>query len=241
MEKGYTYIWIMFVVALTGITLAAAGQVWRTEARREKEKELMFVGEQFRQAIGSYYESSPGMPKRFPDSLEKMLSDNRFPTIKPHLRKIFTDPMTGTSEWGLVKRPGTAITGIYSLSTQTPLKRANFPERYTSFGEAKDYRDWKFIYSPGDAGGTLPQSQPQPGGQPQTEPGRQPQIEPGRQPQTRPQPGFGGQAQPESQRPERPFSTDEDPEPSPFPTSPNPSTDSDSDSQFPATPAPTVR
>jgi type II secretory pathway pseudopilin PulG len=237
MEKGYTYVWIMFVVALTGITLAAAGQIWRTEARREKEKELMFVGEQFRQAIGSYYESSPGMPKRYPDSLEKMLSDNRFPTIKRHLRKIFADPMTGTSEWGLVKRPGTGITGIYSLSTQTPLKRANFPERYASFGEAKDYRDWKFIYSPGDAGGTLPQSQPQPGGQPQTQPGRQPQ--------TGPQPGLGGRTQPQSQRPERPLSPDEDPETSPFPTSPSRSTDADSDpdsdSQFPATSPPTLQ
>lgn len=160
-EKGFTYIWMMFVVAMIGITLAGAGQVWRTEARREKEKELMFVGEQFRQAIGSYYESSPGMPRRYPDSLEKLLLDNRFPTVKRHLRKIFIDPMTASGEWGLVRRPGIGIIGVYSLSTQAPLKRANFHERYTVFEEAESYRDWKFTYSPGGTEGAAPQPQQQ--------------------------------------------------------------------------------
>ena len=134
-EKGYTYIWMMFAVALAGIALAGAGQMWKTEARREKEKELLFIGEQFRLAIGSYYEESPGA-KRYPDSLEKLISDNRFPTVTRHLRKIFHDPMTGAAEWGLITRPGVGIIGVHSLSTQKPIKRANFHERYTSFSGA---------------------------------------------------------------------------------------------------------
>lgn len=36
-ERGFTYIWILFAVALAGIVLAAAGQLWQTEARRDKE------------------------------------------------------------------------------------------------------------------------------------------------------------------------------------------------------------
>ena len=160
--KGFTYIWMLFAVALAGIMLAGAGQVWRTESLREKEKELMFVGEQFRQAIGSYYESSPGMFKRYPDSLEKLLSDDRFPTVKRHLRKIFFDPVTGTAEWGLVRQPGIGITGVYSLSTQKPIKRANFPERYSSFAKAASYKDWKFVYSPASLSSATLQSQSQP-------------------------------------------------------------------------------
>jgi type II secretory pathway pseudopilin PulG len=161
-EKGYTFIWIMFVVAFAGIALAGAGQVWKTEARREKEKELLFVGEQFRLAIGSYYENSPGA-KRYPDSLQKLLLDDRFPTATRHLRKIFHDPMTGIAEWGLISRPGVGITGVHSLSAQKPLKKANFHERYKSFAEADSYREWKFIYLPGEAGGgaSQPQAQPQ--------------------------------------------------------------------------------
>lgn len=178
-ERGFTYLWIMFTVAITGVLLAGAGQLWRTEAQREKEKELMFIGEQFRLAIGSYYESSPGIPKRYPPSLEKLLLDDRFPTVKRHLRKIFFDPMTGTREWGLVRQPGIGIVGVHSLSAQAPLKRANFHERYASFGEAKSYREWKFAYSPGDAGAlaTQAQNQLQPQGQPQTQPEKGPETQ----------------------------------------------------------------
>jgi len=168
-EKGFTYLWVMFTVAITGVLLAGAGQLWRTEAQREKEKELMFIGEQFRLAIGSYYESSPGLPKRYPPTLEKLLLDDRFPTVKRHLRKIFLDPMTGVREWGLIMQPGIGITGVHSLSAQAPIKRANFHERY-AFGEAKSYRDWKFAYSPGDAEqlASRPRSQAQ--SQPQNQP-----------------------------------------------------------------------
>ena len=190
-ERGFTYVWIMFVVALAGIMLAGAGQLWRTEAKREKEKELMFIGEQFRLAIGSYYESSPALPKRYPPSLEKLLLDDRFPAIKRHLRKIFFDPMTGTREWGLITQPGIGIMGVHSLSTQAPLKRANFHERYASFGEAESYRDWKFAYSPGDTQHLppQPQNQPQPQSQPQTQPEKGPEAQQGpAQPQTPPEP-----------------------------------------------------
>lgn len=167
-EKGFTYIWMLFAVALTGIVLAGAGQVWHTESWRDKEKELIFVGDQFRQAIGSYYESSPGIPKRYPDSLERLLADDRFPVVKRHLRKIFLDPMTGTTKWGLIRQPGTGITGVYSLSTQKPIKRANFSERYESFASAVSYKDWRFVYFPGTAGSIA--AQPQPTIQPKPQP-----------------------------------------------------------------------
>jgi type II secretory pathway pseudopilin PulG len=186
-QKGFTYVWIMFVVALTGITLAAAGQVWRTEARREKEKELMFVGDQFRQAIGLYYESSPEIPRRYPDSLEKLLLDNRFPAVKRHLRKIYFDPMTGSDEWGLIRRPGIGIVGVYSLSTQAPVKKTNFHARDASFKGAESYRDWKFIYSPG-ASHTGPQLAPQPVPQPQSQSGLQTPPGPGQEPEAEIQP-----------------------------------------------------
>jgi type II secretory pathway pseudopilin PulG len=182
-ERGFTYLWVMFTVAITGVLLAGAGQLWRTEAQREKEKELMFIGEQFRLAIGSYYESSPGIPKRYPPSLEKLLLDDRFPTVKRHLRKIFLDPMTGTREWGLIMQSGIGITGVNSLSAQAPIKRANFHERYASFSEAKSYKDWKFAYSPGDA--EQLSSKPQNQAQPQNEAQSQNQSQD--QPQTQPE------------------------------------------------------
>ncbi|HVW65477.1 MAG TPA: type II secretion system protein [Nitrosospira sp.] len=192
-ERGYTYIWILFSVALAGIVLATAGQVWQTEAWREKEVELMFVGEQFRQAIESYYESSPGTPKRYPDTLERLLADDRFPTVRRHLRKIFFDPMTGKSEWALIQKPGVGIIGVHSLSSQKPFKRANFPARYEAFADAVNYQDWEFIYLPGEARGA-PAQQPQPTAQ--ADPQSQSPI-PRSTPQPEPKPGESAQPQPE--------------------------------------------
>ncbi|MEO7465045.1 MAG: type II secretion system protein [Nitrosospira sp.] len=218
-ERGFTYIWMLFAVALSGIVLAGAGQVWQTETRREKEVELMFVGEQFRQAIGSYYESSPGMPKRYPDSLERLLSDNRFPIAKRHLRKFFFDPMTGKAEWGLIRKPGIGITGVHSLSTRKPFKRANFHERYVTFADAAGYYDWKFVYLPGEAGSTMPQ----PGSQPQPQPGSEPQPV-----SELPSQPLSGSESPI--RPERPPSGEQGS--SPFPVSPGSSTTVDPGSSF---------
>ena len=54
-EKGFILLWALFAVALAGIVLAGTGQVWQATSQREKEKELLFVGDQFRQAFMSYY------------------------------------------------------------------------------------------------------------------------------------------------------------------------------------------
>src|SRR5262245_10075148 len=143
---GFTYAAILIAVALVGVSLAMTGEVWRTTVQREKELELLFVGDEIRRAITQYYESTPGTAKRFPASLEDLLKDERYPTTRRYLRKIYRDPMTGTREWGLMKGPGGTVMGVYSLSKQAPIKRANFPPDYAAFMGAADYRDWQFAY-----------------------------------------------------------------------------------------------
>jgi type II secretory pathway pseudopilin PulG len=168
LEKGSIYIWMLFTVTIAGILLAATGQVWQVKAQREKEKELLLVGEQFRQAVMSYYNSVSGGDKKYPQSLEDLLLDKRGPNPERHLRKIFLDPMTKTTEWGLVEEPvpeqssgssasvsrsDLGIIGVYSLSRQGPIKSENFPEHYKTFAEASTYQDWQFVYSQESAEG----------------------------------------------------------------------------------------
>ena len=102
-DKGFIYIWALFSVAIFGIALAGVGQIWQTKAQREKERELLFVGEQFQKAIMSYYNDASTGLKQYPESLQDLLLDSRSSTPKRHLRKIFLDPMTNSYEWGLVK------------------------------------------------------------------------------------------------------------------------------------------
>jgi type II secretory pathway pseudopilin PulG len=152
-SQGFTYIGLLIVVALMGIVLAATGLVWHTEMRREKERELLFAGEQFRRAIAAYYDRSPG-EKKWPGKIEDLLQDRRFPTTQRYLRRVYADPMTGSAEWGLVKGPEGEIVGVYSRSEETPIRQANFGSRYDNFSGAQHYSDWKFLFvpdSPGDA------------------------------------------------------------------------------------------
>lgn len=53
-QLGFTYIGVLMLVAIAGIGLAGVGIVWHQDAQREREKELLFIGDEYRQAIGSY-------------------------------------------------------------------------------------------------------------------------------------------------------------------------------------------
>lgn len=149
--RGFTYLGLLLAVALFGLGLAAVGQVWSTVVKREREQELLFVGEQFRQAIGQYYESSPGV-KRYPRTLGDLLQDDRMPTVRRHLRRIYLDPMTGTDRWALIMQ-GDQILGVHSLSKDAPLKTGNFEAPNAGFAEATAYSDWRFVYAPAGATG----------------------------------------------------------------------------------------
>ena len=146
---GFTYVALLIAVAVIGVGLAAIGPVSHTFQLREKEGQLLFVGDEFRRAIGMYYERSPGGLKQYPKKLEDLLRDERYPNVQRYLRKIYADPVTGKKDWGLVEVPGIGIMGVYSLSELPPVKTANFPALYQSFQNARTYSDWKFVYVPG--------------------------------------------------------------------------------------------
>lgn len=146
-ERGFSYAAMLLAVAIVGIGLAAAGQSWSTAAQRERERELLFIGGEFRRAIRSYVVASPGV-QRYPRRLQDLLADERFPSTRRHLRRIYRDPLTGTREWGLVQAPGGAIMGVYSLSQATPFKTSGFRDQNRAFEGAHQFSDWKFLYEP---------------------------------------------------------------------------------------------
>lgn len=153
-QRGFTYIGVLVLVAIAGVALAGVGQLWSTNAKRDREAQLLFVGGEFRRAIGSYYEGSPGV-HQFPQALEDLLEDRRLPFVRRHLRKIYVDPMTGGTEWGLIKN-GNAILGVHSLSTDKPLKTANFRAEDATFEGSGAYADWIFAYQLASAGSEPP-------------------------------------------------------------------------------------
>ena len=126
-QRGFVYLWAMFAVTVAGLVLAGTGQTWKVKAQREQELELLFIGEEFREAIMSYYGGQGGASGgasggaqggtqgsagaqggargEYPDSLEKLIEDKRSGVTIRHLRRIYLDPMTKTDDWGLVTEP----------------------------------------------------------------------------------------------------------------------------------------
>lgn len=148
-QDGFGYLMVLFAIAAMGITLASAGEVWRTTSQREKEAQLLFVGQQFRLALASYRDRSPDGSPNTPASLDDLLQDKRFPTPVPHLRRLWRDPMTNSTDWVLVK-PGGRITGIHTRHSGEPLRNAHEPQDASLSGTTA-YSQWVFEAAPATA------------------------------------------------------------------------------------------
>ena len=143
-SRGFTYLGVLFLVLLLGMTAAMASVVWSTVQRRENERQLVFVGRQFQAAIEHYRKRSPDGQAPYPRQLEDLLRDARAVQVLRHLRQIYPDPITGTTQWGLIRLPDGGIVGVYSLSEREPLQRSSLGWGL-SFPGAKTYRDWRFV------------------------------------------------------------------------------------------------
>ena len=102
-QRGFTYLIMLFFVALTAAGLAALGQSWSNAAEREREAELVFRGNEIARAIASYVAASPDpVAQQFPRTLDDLLVDQRGPKTHHHLRRLYLDPFTNAADWELV-------------------------------------------------------------------------------------------------------------------------------------------
>ena len=94
-ERGYAMAALLVALAIMAILMTIAMPVWRHEARREKEAELVFRGEQYARAIALFKFKNANIPNAVPPSID-FLVQNRF------LRKKYKDPMTKDGEFVLI-------------------------------------------------------------------------------------------------------------------------------------------
>src|SRR5690349_9964693 len=84
-EGGYAMVALLIGLSIMAVALSVALPTWSTMARREKEAELVFRGEQYARAIQLFQRK---YANSFPPNLE-VLVDQKF------LRKRYKDPITG--------------------------------------------------------------------------------------------------------------------------------------------------
>ena len=151
-SAGFAYMALLVVIAASLIVLSSAiPDIYQT-AKREREAQLFFVGEQYRSAIKRYYQNPKVSSRAYPDNLKQLVSDDR--TAKPshYLRRLYRDPMTRDGKWGLILNENNKIIGVYSRSQQKLLKQ-NFDHNIVTVMDQTGsrqltYSDLKFMFSP---------------------------------------------------------------------------------------------
>jgi type II secretory pathway pseudopilin PulG len=134
-QRGFTYILLLWWVAISGVLLAALGQQWLMESRRQKEAEFVFRGTEIGRALGSFQDATPAGMASMPSSLAELLEDKRGPKPLRHLRQLWVDPITG-KPWQVDREAGAGrIVGIRGVSKAKPVKPPEGVERYS---------DWHF-------------------------------------------------------------------------------------------------
>ncbi len=88
-QRGYAMAALLVSVSIMAILMTALLPVWKQQARREKEAELAFRGEQWARAIYLFTTKNGG---QYPPNLDVLVQGR-------YVRKKYKDPMTADGEW----------------------------------------------------------------------------------------------------------------------------------------------
>lgn len=144
-QRGFSYLAVLFLVALTAAGLAALGQAWSTAAQRERERELQFRGEAIAEAITRYQKAGTTAMPELPRTLDDLLEDRRGAVVRRHLRQRYADPFTGEADWELVPAgPDKARFHAVRSRSERALLREQAPDGTT----LRKASDWLFTAPP---------------------------------------------------------------------------------------------
>ncbi|TEU05555.1 MAG: type II secretion system protein [Candidatus Aminicenantes bacterium] len=164
-KEGYVLIILLIAIFVMSIGLLVAIPVWETQIQREKEKELIFRGKQYVEAIRLFQTKHPGS---FPKSFDELVEEKC-------IRKLFPDPMTKDGEWNIIlpysgsssrRRGATTQTNKILVVPQSALSSVQNPQiigvvssstksSFKIYLEQETYDQWLFFY------GQDPQSMPE--------------------------------------------------------------------------------
>ena len=123
-QGGFTYLWLLFVLAISAAGTAAVGELWTVQAQRSKELDLAFRGEAVVAALASYRAASPAGTPCAPQGWEDLLQDQRSTVTLRHLRKPYANPFAANGEWEWVKDTQGRMLGVKSRPPASPIVTA---------------------------------------------------------------------------------------------------------------------
>ncbi len=144
-RAGFTYVVLLVILALLGLALAVVGTRWSDQVQREREQQLLRVGQLYAQAIAAYHRGSPGSDKTWPKEVSDLLLDPRMLGTVRYLRAAYPDPMVPGAPIGLVRAADNTIRGVYSTSTAAPFAQGTLDLGVVQLAPATRYVDWQFV------------------------------------------------------------------------------------------------
>lgn len=147
-QRGFTMAAVLAAMLILALATQSVMTYVSQQDVREREADLLRIGQAYAQAIGAYYESSPGNLKRWPRTLDDLTEDKRFVGTRRHIREIYPDPMTRSANWGIVMSEDGGIAGVHSVSTAQPIRSAALELDTLALPAASRYADWQFVYRP---------------------------------------------------------------------------------------------
>jgi type II secretory pathway pseudopilin PulG len=106
-ERGVIFIWVLVSLFVLAVLLMAAVQPASIVMHREREKELVFRGEEYTEAIRRYMMENHGT---FPTHLKDLMKPGGPKRIR-YMRHLYSNPFARDGKWGLLA-PGTTIVTI---------------------------------------------------------------------------------------------------------------------------------
>ena len=76
--RGVVLMGLVVLLALAGLALLRFGESAATARQRERETQLLWVGQQYMQALESYYRATPGPLKHLPVTMEELVLNNLY-------------------------------------------------------------------------------------------------------------------------------------------------------------------
>jgi type II secretory pathway pseudopilin PulG len=108
-ETGYTLVALLALMTILALLAVAAAPSLQQQARREREKEAIFRGEEVADAIRLYYSYQQAKGLRgdagLPTSIDQLLEGVSVGTKKVQILRSFAarDPLSESGEWHLVR------------------------------------------------------------------------------------------------------------------------------------------
>lgn len=144
-QSGFVLLAWLIAVALFAAAASMVVTRWSDEVRREREQELLRIGDEIAGAIAAYRDASAGSARKYPAQLEDLLEDRRaFGTVR-HLRRLHPDPVTRGAPWGVIRASDGGVMGVYSASEDRPMRMLVSRLAHVDLPAAARYSEWRFV------------------------------------------------------------------------------------------------